>query len=409
MNGSKWLMTQHVQRSRYDMSSDFNRKFDLQQFCQFDKKTLAPKQHGKLVGNRSKSSSHRNVIENFVDIHSLTDMSNFQPEGLELMAMPINAYYRSSNHSGGNQNPNNQKPLATQPPKNVRNGPQAPPKQPDQPIQLLKRDTDDEKDLQVMTPTPTPSHPPQLNVVPPTNAAANPSIEQQAEVNVLQQPQPMPYVQYYYPSADCVDPNCYPAEMMPAQPIYQMQAPAYAAAPIPMQAAGPFGVPQAMPANHVYTMPMAATWPGQANPTAYYVAAPNPPMPVSIPTFAALPIRHRELLRCHGRVNFNPSPSVSPNGSDLPRKYSAHQHISITIEHSIHISFFVPFWIYLQWEIKGPFDSTTIWASSTSISFNRCMARVNCWQCLKAKMRTVTFHQTITTIRHRSPAIFSSN
>lgn len=269
MNDAKWALPHRFKRNRTNVAAnayDLSRKFSLCHHPFHEKKSPSThKKHQKYadidndVYDCVKAFDNRyRDVEPFYDLDSYTDLSHFQPYQFDLVTMPLNTYYRANSHhhnNGGergnaNSNYNNQKPHQQQ--KNGRNAQQAP-KQPENQIQLLKRDADDE----VMTPTPTPqqSHPGQQ----PHGA--------EHQVDVSAPPPPLPAVpmhytnssgcvQYFYPSSECVDPNYYnvPAEMVASQPMY-VPAPAYAPAPIPMQPATTYAVAPA--ASQLYTVPMA--------------------------------------------------------------------------------------------------------------------------------------------------------
>lgn len=54
--------------------------------------------------------------------------------------------------------------------------------------------------------------------------------------------------------------------------------------------------------------------------TGYFVpTSPNPSMPVQS-VMQSLPIRRKDLLHSHGRVNLYAQPSYAPSGADLPGK-----------------------------------------------------------------------------------------
>lgn len=299
MGDSKWTLPHRFKRNRGNTAIsayDLSRKLSLRHHPFDDKKPTTHKKHQKLADIDSELfdctkgfDSRCQSVDKYYDYNfdSFTDLSHFQPYSIDLVTMPMYYHRQNNNHSnngggGGvnsgnastnhnqNQNqksqrhsPNQQQQQQQQQPKSSgRNGQQAP-KPAENQIQLLKRDrdnVDEEKDFQVMTPTPTAQ---------PTHGS-----EHQTDMTIPPPPIPIQYgnnggfVQYYYPGAECVDPSYYnvPAELMASQPIYQVPAPAYATGPIPMQAAAPYAVAPAIPANQLYTVPMAG-WPNPGNPT----------------------------------------------------------------------------------------------------------------------------------------------
>lgn len=300
MNDSKWALPHRFKRNRGNAASnayEFSRKIGMRHHPFHDKKPTAFKKHQKFADidnelfdcTNAFDSRCRNV-DRFCDLDAYTtDLSHFQPLQLDLVTMPLHTYYRSNNHhhnnsgdrgdrggsnanSNHNQNQKSHRHSPTQQQKNARNAQQAP-KQSEPQVQLLKRDADEEKEFQVMTPTPTSQQPQQMQQLH--------GPEHPVDVSVPPPPPPPPqaalpmhygnnggFVQYYYPSAECVDASYYnvPGEMMASQPVYQVPAQAYAAAPIPMQAATAYTVTPSVPANQLYTVPMAG-WSNSGNPT----------------------------------------------------------------------------------------------------------------------------------------------
>lgn len=278
MNDAKWVLPQRFKRNRGNASLtayDLSRKIGLRHHPFHDKKSTAYKKHqkfadidAKLFDCAKQFDSRCENVDKFYDFDSYTDLSHFQPYSIDLVTMPLNTYYRSSNHNSGgggnhgnansNQNQKSQRHSPVQQQKNARNGQQVP-KYSENQAQLLKRDVDEEKDFQVMTPPPTVQQPH--------------GTEHPVDVSIPPPPIPMQYgnnggfVQYYYPTAECIDPNYYnvPADMMASQP-YQVAPQTYAAAPIPLPAAAPYTVAPSMPANQMYSLPMAG-WPNPANST----------------------------------------------------------------------------------------------------------------------------------------------
>lgn len=303
MRDSKWAPPYRFKRSRGNAAAtayDLCRQVSLRHHPFDDKKPTTYKKPQKfadievdLLNCKKAFNSHCRNVGEFYDFDSYTDLSHFQPYSLDLVAMPLNTYYnRPNNHnhnnsSGGNAgggagganngnstlNHNQNQKLqrhsspTQQQQKNARNAQQAP--KSENQIQLLKRDAEEEKEFQVMTPTPVPQ---QAHVS-----------EQRVEPSGIPVSQiPVHYgsnggfVQYYYPTAaECVDPHYYnvPGEMMASQPMYPVPAQAYAAAaPIPMQAAAPYAIAPSVPANQIYSMPMAAGWPTPGNPTSKLIS-----------------------------------------------------------------------------------------------------------------------------------------
>lgn len=278
MSDSKWVLPHRFKRNRGNAAVtayDLSRKISLRHPFH-DKKPTAYKKHQKfgdidtdLFDCAKEFDSRCENVDQFYDFGSYTDLSHFQPYSIDLVAMPLNTYYRSSNHNSGgggnhgnantNHNQKSQRQSPVQQQKNARNAQQAP-KQSEHQVQLLKRDVNEEKDFQVMTPPP--------NVHQPHGS------EHPVDVSIPPPPIPLQYgnnggfVHYYYPSTECIDPNYYnvPAEMMASQPMYQVAPQAYAAAPIPIQAAAPYTVAPSMPPNQMYSLPVAG-WPSPANST----------------------------------------------------------------------------------------------------------------------------------------------
>lgn len=279
-----WALPHRLKRNR-DITAnayDLTRKYSLRHQSLHDKKQLTYKKYQKCADidsdllDCSKSYESRlQSIDKLYDIDSYTDLSYFQPYSLDLVAMPLNTYYRQNNNSGGgggggggnnhnaNSNQNQKNQSSTQQQKNGRNAQQTS-AQTESSVQLLKRDADEEKEF------PSNEH----------QQAGTPSLQQshgmEHHVDMCVPPPSMPvhyannggYVQYYYPGAECVDPNYYnvPAEMVTSQPMYQVPPQAYATTPIPMPAVNPYAVAPALSANQMYSMPMAG-WPNASGVT----------------------------------------------------------------------------------------------------------------------------------------------
>lgn len=290
MNDAKWALSHRLKRHRGNATTtayELSRKIGLRHHPFHDKKPTTHKKHQRFADIDADLFDCTEIfdsrcanVDKLYDFESYTDLSHFQPYSFDLVTMPLNTYYRSNNHhhnssgGGGNANSQNQNQKShrhspTPQQKNPRNGQQAPNESENQ-IQLLKREADEEKEFQVMTPTP------------PVQQSQQPQqshdTEHTVDMSIPPPPRALPmhygnnggFVQYYYSNTECVDQNYYnnvPAEMMASQPIYQLPAQAYAAAPIQIQATAPYTVAPAMPANQMYPMPMAAGWPTPGNRT----------------------------------------------------------------------------------------------------------------------------------------------